>query len=68
MNKYRKLLYADKAHKDVNDIIIYSHHKNFVEPTLDEGFREIVSIDFVPVFDGVEEESQKLFFNFLLEK
>lgn len=68
MNKFRKLAFLDKAHKDVNDIIIYSHHKNFQEPTLSEGFQEIVQINFVPVFDGVEKEKETLFFHFLIEK
>ena len=68
MNKFRKLAFLDKAHKDVNDIIIYSHHKNFQEPTLSEGFEEIVRINFVPAFDGVEKEKEQLFFQFLIEK
>ena len=68
LNKFRKLSFLDKAHKDVNDIVIYSHHKNFQEPTLDEGFQEIVQINFVPSFDAGEREKEKLFFNFLIEK
>ena len=68
MNKFRKMAFPDKAHKDVNDIIIYSHHKNFQEPTSSEGFDEIVQINFVPKFDGDDEEVQKLFFSFLIEK
>ena len=68
MNKFRKMAFPDKAHKDVNDIIIYSHHKNFQEPKMDEGFSEIVQINFVPKFEGVDEDVERLFFSFLIEK
>ncbi|XP_018325065.1 uncharacterized protein F21D5.5 [Agrilus planipennis] len=61
-NKFREL--TDKRVK-VTDAVIHSYNKNYKEPTLDEGFNEIVRVDFVPVFENPEKE--KLYKMFLLE-
>ena len=66
MNKFRRLAFPDKTHKDVTDIIIHSYNKNFQEPNVKEGFLEIVKINFVPVFAGIARETEDLFFSFLL--
>lgn len=63
-NKFREL--TDKSHEPVSDIIINSMKKNFQEPSLSEGFEEIVKVPFVPQFNDIEKE--KLYKMFLLEK
>lgn len=61
-NKFREL--TDRSHLKVSDIIINSYFKQFEEPTLDEGFKEIVEIPFVPTFNS--EKQEQLYRMFLL--
>lgn len=41
---------TDTKHSKINRIVLNSYKKNFEEPTMDEGFSEIVHINFVPTF------------------
>ncbi|XP_026461181.1 uncharacterized protein F21D5.5-like [Ctenocephalides felis] len=63
-NIFREL--TDKTHKEIKDMILFSYRKNFVEPTLSEGFAEIFKINFIPQFDNKEHE--ELYYMYLLEK
>ncbi|XP_075216122.1 polynucleotide kinase 3'-phosphatase isoform X2 [Lycorma delicatula] len=54
-NKFRRLTHED--HVPVNDIIINSYKKKFESPTKDEGFSEIVKVNFCPKFSDPEKES-----------
>lgn len=62
-NRFREL--TDKTHTPVGEMILNMFKKNFEEPSLDEGFEEIVKIDFIPKFDNSEHE--KLYRMFLLD-
>ncbi|KAM0728010.1 Bifunctional polynucleotide phosphatase/kinase [Formica fusca] len=62
-NKFREL--TDPSHIPVNEIIINSYMKNYVPPTLEEGFKEIVEINFIPSFRN--EQDRKLYEMYLLE-
>ena len=62
-NKFREL--TDPSHAKINEIIINSYVKNYQPPTVDEGFTEIVHINFVPSFQ--KEEHQQLYEMYLLE-
>lgn len=61
-NKFREL--TDKSHMKVSDIIINSYFKQFEEPTLEEGFKEIVEVPFIPMFSS--EKQEQLYRMFLL--
>ncbi|KAG5331513.1 PNKP kinase, partial [Acromyrmex charruanus] len=62
-NKFREL--TDPSHTPINDIIIHSYMKNYEPPTLEEGFKEIVEINFVPNFRN--EQDRRLYEMYLLE-
>ncbi|XP_032678130.1 uncharacterized protein F21D5.5 isoform X2 [Odontomachus brunneus] len=62
-NKFREL--TDPNHIAVNEIIINSYMKNYVTPSLEEGYKEIVEINFVPKF--LNEQDQRLYEMYLLE-
>lgn len=42
-----------------------THRKNYVAPSLEEGYKEIVEINFVPKFTN--EQHQRLYEMYLLE-
>ncbi|KAJ8675281.1 hypothetical protein QAD02_011067 [Eretmocerus hayati] len=52
-NMFRKL--TDPSHQVINETIIHSYFKNFQAPTKDEGFTEIVKVNFVPSFKSKED-------------
>ncbi|XP_017764774.1 PREDICTED: uncharacterized protein F21D5.5 [Eufriesea mexicana] len=62
-NKFREL--TDPNHVKVSDVIINSYVKNYQEPSLEEGFTEIVHINFVPKFE--KEEDRQFYEMYLLE-
>ncbi|XP_076290389.1 polynucleotide kinase 3'-phosphatase [Lasioglossum baleicum] len=62
-NKFREL--TDPSHTKVSEIIINSYMKNYQPPTLDEGFTEIVEVNFVPAFQN--NEHRELYEMYLLE-
>ncbi|KAI4503715.1 hypothetical protein M0802_001118 [Mischocyttarus mexicanus] len=62
-NRFRELI--DSNHAKINDIIINSYMKNYVAPTLEEGFTEIVKINFTPRF--LSKKDQELYEMYLLE-
>lgn len=61
-NKFRDL--TDKTHLKVSDTIIHAYFKSFEEPTVDEGFTDIVEVPFLPTFTN--EKQEKLYRMFLL--
>ncbi|XP_063060348.1 bifunctional polynucleotide phosphatase/kinase [Engraulis encrasicolus] len=56
-NKFREMVPSDTKHMKVNDMIFHSYKKKFEEPSLSEGFSEIVQIHFVPHFKNSQEEA-----------
>lgn len=61
-NRYREL--TNSSHIKISDIIINSYFKHFEDPTVDEGFTEIVEVPFVPTFNN--EKQEQLYRMFLL--
>jgi len=63
-NKFREFTGSD--HPKVNDIIYNMWNKQYQEPTLAEGFKDLVKVNFVPQFRN--EADEKLYKMYLLEK
>lgn len=53
--KFRHLTRTDKEHKDVNEMVLNSYKNKFQQPTTDEGFSEIVHVNFRHQFDDKHE-------------
>lgn len=51
---FRELI--DSNHSKINQMVLNTFKKNFEEPTLDEGFSEIVKINFIPNFKNQREK------------
>jgi bifunctional polynucleotide phosphatase/kinase len=63
-NKFREL--TDTSHTKINDMIFHVYKNKFVEPTIKEGFTEIIKVNFVPKFD--KQDHEKLYKMYLLER
>ncbi|KAG4070370.1 hypothetical protein HA402_006512 [Bradysia odoriphaga] len=53
-NIYREL--TDSTHKTVNDIVMNTFNKHYEQPTVAEGFEEVVKVNFIPKFNSIDEE------------
>lgn len=63
-NIFREL--TDPFHAVVKDMVFYGYKSKFKEPTLNEGFTEIVKVNCIPKFQDPEKE--KLYKMYLVEK
>lgn len=54
-NRFREM--TEKEHVPVNSIVLNTYKSKYVEPSLEEGFAEIIKIHFVPQFTNPELES-----------
>ncbi|XP_077170380.1 bifunctional polynucleotide phosphatase/kinase [Paroedura picta] len=54
-NRFREM--TEKEHIPVNSIVLNTYKSKYVAPTLEEGFAEIIKINFVPQFANPELES-----------
>ncbi|XP_003222735.1 bifunctional polynucleotide phosphatase/kinase [Anolis carolinensis] len=54
-NRFREM--TEKGHVPVNDIVLNTYKSKYVEPSLEEGFSEILKIHFVPQFADSQKES-----------
>ncbi|XP_054848268.1 bifunctional polynucleotide phosphatase/kinase [Eublepharis macularius] len=54
-NRFREM--TEKEHVPVNSIVLNTYKGKYVEPSLEEGFAEILKIHFVPQFKNPELES-----------
>ena len=61
---YREII--DKEHAHIGEPIINGYLSKYVEPTLDEGFKEIIKVNVVPDFKY--EQHKSLYFMHLVEK
>ncbi len=57
---------TDKSHQPINDMVMNMYRSKFSEPQLNEGFSEIVKVNFVPQFE--DKGKKMLFQQFLLDK
>ncbi|XP_064610929.1 bifunctional polynucleotide phosphatase/kinase-like isoform X2 [Liolophura sinensis] len=62
--RFRSL--TDKLHKPINDMVMNSYKSKFEEPSVSEGFTQVIKINFVPKFTDLSHE--KLFFQYLMDK
>ncbi|KAG5674964.1 hypothetical protein PVAND_004908 [Polypedilum vanderplanki] len=63
-NIFRELI--ETNHSKINDLVFNTYKSKYVEPTLKEGFDEIVKVNFLPNFDN--EKHETLYRMYLLEK
>ncbi|XP_007423165.1 bifunctional polynucleotide phosphatase/kinase, partial [Python bivittatus] len=54
-NRFREM--TEKEHVPVNNIVLNTYKSKYVEPSLEEGFSEILKINFVPQFTDSDLES-----------
>lgn len=47
---------TDTKHSKINKIVLNSYKKNYESPSMDEGFSEIVRVNFVPAFANEQEK------------
>ncbi|KAM5132274.1 bifunctional polynucleotide phosphatase/kinase [Mantella aurantiaca] len=62
-NRFREMTHTGKGHVSVNDMVINSYKSKFVAPSLNEGFSEILKVNFVPSFKDPELKSLYLQFS-----
>lgn len=55
---------TDKKHSKINKIVLNSYKKNYEDPSSEEGFSDIVRVNFVPTFK--DERDRSLYEMFLL--
>uniref|UniRef100_A0A915CSB2 Bifunctional polynucleotide phosphatase/kinase n=1 Tax=Ditylenchus dipsaci TaxID=166011 RepID=A0A915CSB2_9BILA len=65
-NTFRQIVFRDEQHNGVNDIVLRTFFKAFQAPKFEEGFQEIVRVNFVPNFR--EEKHKEIYMMHLLEK
>uniref|UniRef100_A0AAR2JR87 PNK FHA domain-containing protein n=1 Tax=Pygocentrus nattereri TaxID=42514 RepID=A0AAR2JR87_PYGNA len=56
-NRFREMVPSAMKHVPVNDMVFHSYKKKFVNPSLSEGFSEILQIHFVPSFSVSRSEA-----------
>lgn len=47
---------TNTKHSKISKIVLNTYKKNFVDPSVDEGFKEIVRVNFVPKFKDDREK------------
>lgn len=55
---------TDSSHSKIKDVVINMYRKHYVEPNKDEGFAEILPVDFIPKFEN--ERDQHLYGMYLV--
>jgi bifunctional polynucleotide phosphatase/kinase len=65
-NRFRELLGTDQEHKDVNTMIINMYRSKFEEVKIEEGYEEIIKVNFIPKFDN--DQKKHLYGMYLVEK
>lgn len=65
--KFRNIMGTDKEHKDVNEMVLRMHKSKWQEPSLAEGFSEIVKVNFVPAFKKGS-DAERIYRMVLVEK
>ncbi|KAK7072515.1 hypothetical protein SK128_018821 [Halocaridina rubra] len=63
-NKFRT--FTGASHENISDMVYNMYKSKYVEPTLKEGFEEIIRVNFIPKFRTAKDEA--LYRKFLLEK
>lgn len=63
-NKFREL--TDDSHAKISDMVFNVYKSKYVEPSVKEGFDEVIRVNFVPKFD--DDEQEKLYKMYLLER
>ena len=65
-NIFRQIIDTTKEHAKIGEALMHQYKNKYQEPSVDEGFSEIVKINFVPQF--LHEEHRLIYFMYLQEK
>ena len=65
-NIYREIIDTSKDHAKIGEALMHQFQNKYQEPSLDEGFTEIVKINVVPKF--LFEQHRQIYFMYLQEK
>ena len=65
-NIYREIIDTSKDHAKIGEALMHQFKNKYQEPSLDEGFTEIVKINVVPKF--LFEQHRQIYFMYLQEK
>ncbi len=61
-NRFREISQTDRGHEKISDMVFNMYKSKFCEPTLAEGFVEVVQVEIAPTFEDKEkEELYKMF-------
>ena len=65
-NIFREIIDTSKEHAKIGEPLMHQYKNKYKEPSIDEGFNEILKINFVPKFSL--EQHRQIYFMHLLEK
>lgn len=65
--KFRNIMDTGKKYRDLDEVITRMYKNKLEEPSVTEGFREIVKVNFVPIFDDGS-DPEKVYRMVLVEK
>ncbi len=55
-NRYREITRTDSNYARVSDMVFNMYKSKFCEPTVSEGFAEVVQVKIAPIFEDKEKE------------
>jgi bifunctional polynucleotide phosphatase/kinase len=64
-NTFREIIGTDAKHVGINTMVLRMFYSAYREPTLNEGFDDIIRCNFVPQFES--EETEKIYYYTLNE-
>ena len=65
-NIFREIIDTSKEHSKIGEALMHQYKNKYQQPTKDEGFTEVLKINFVPEFKY--EQHRQIYFKYLQEK
>ncbi|XP_033122810.1 bifunctional polynucleotide phosphatase/kinase-like [Anneissia japonica] len=64
--RFRQMTLTPSQHAPLTDMVFHSYKNKFVYPTVEEGFQEVLEVNFIPHYDN--DNHKHLYRQYLLEK